>query len=525
MPLSTGDKLGPYEILAPAGAGGMGKVYKARDTRLDRTVALKVLTSQSERFEREARTVAGLNHPNICVLHDIGSHNGTPFMVMEFLEGETLADRLARAPLKLDETLRIATQVGDALDRAHRAGVTHRDITPGNIMLTRDGAKVLDFGLAKTAAKAAAAAPSEATLTKVLTGEHTVLGTPQYMAPELFEGKTADARSDIWAFGAVLYEMATGNKAFEGSSYSSLVGAILAAEPKPMQPVTPVWLERLVRRCLAKDPEERYQNMRDAVLDLRNPPAEAAQPLAPAKRNWAPWAVAAASLALAAAGWALWLTRAQAPLTASVAEISPPPGAHFAPSFYNSGSAISPDGRSLAYVATTGAGQTLIHLRRLESLDTHVIPGTENAARPFWSPDSKSLAFVAGRKLKRVDVAGGAPVILCDASRPRGGTWSDDGVILFAERDSGLMRVPASGGQCAPVTRANVDAGEQFHYYPQFLPGGKRFLYLVREPPTNRACTWQRSTARLRLYGFSTPRSRRAMTRPPVAFSISRTGR
>ena len=212
MPLSPGDKLGSYEILAQAGAGGMGEVYKARDTRLDRTVALKVLTSQSERFEREARTVASLNHPNICILHDIGSHDGTPFMVMEFLEGETLATRIDRGPLPLDEALRIAVQVGDALDRAHRAGVTHRDIKPGNIMLTRDGAKVLDFGLAKVAEKAAAAAPGDATLTKVLSGENAVMGTPQYMAPELFEGKPADARSDIWAFGAVVYEMATGRR-------------------------------------------------------------------------------------------------------------------------------------------------------------------------------------------------------------------------------------------------------------------------------------------------------------------------
>ena len=224
MPLSTGDKLGPYEIVARIGAGGMGEVYKARDTRLDRTVAVKVLPEHiakrddlRARFEREARTVASLNHPNICVLHDIGSHNGTPFMVMEYLEGETLAARMDRGRVPLDEALRIAVQVGDALDRAHRAGVTHRDIKPGNIMLTRDGAKVLDFGLARVAEKATAG-PADVTLTKVLTGENTVMGTPQYMAPELFEGKAADARSDIWAFGAVLYEMVAGKKAFEGST-------------------------------------------------------------------------------------------------------------------------------------------------------------------------------------------------------------------------------------------------------------------------------------------------------------------
>jgi Tol biopolymer transport system component/tRNA A-37 threonylcarbamoyl transferase component Bud32 len=456
----------------------MGVVYKARDTRLDRTVALKILTGQSERFEREARTVASLNHPNICVLHDIGSHDGTPFMVMEFLEGETLAARIARGPAPLAETLRIAMQVGDALDRAHRAGVTHRDIKPGNIMLTRDGAKVLDFGLAKVAEKRAAVGEDDATVTKPLSGEGTVMGTPQYMAPELFEGKAADARSDIWAFGAVVYEMATGKKAFEGSSYASLAGAILAAEPKPMQPVTPAWLERLVRRCLAKDPEARYYSMHDIVLDLRNPPVETA---VPQKRSWLPWMIAAACLALAvtAAGWALLAQRA-APAIATVTEINPPLGGHVA---NTGGFAISPDGRTLAYVADTSSGQRLLHVRRLDSMEPRAIPGSEGAGRPFWSPDSRSIGFGAGGKLKRVDTAGGAPTILCDASFPRGGSWSEDGTILFAERNSGLMRIPAGGGQRVPVTTLKPEAGERSHYYPQFLPGGRRFLYLLRGSP------------------------------------------
>jgi len=484
MPLSAGDRLGTYEILAHAGAGGMGEVYKARDTRLDRTVALKVLTSQNERFEREARTVASLNHPNICVLHDIGAHNGTPFMVMEFLEGETLSAWIARGPLPLADTLRIAIQAGDALDRAHRAGITHRDIKPGNIMLTRDGAKVLDFGLAKVAEKAVPAVPGDATLTNTLSGENVVMGTPQYMAPELFEGKQAGARSDIWAFGAVIYEMATGKKAFEGSSYSSLVGAILAAEPKPMQPLTPAWLERLVRRCLAKDPEDRWQSMRDVVLDLRNPPpTEAAA--TPPKRNWLPWAIAAiaACLALAATGWTLWLTRQPAPAATTMIEINPPAGGRFAPNNNTGGSAISPDGRTLAYVAVTAAGQTLLHIRRLDALEARAIPGTEDAGRPFWSPDSKSVGFVAGGKLKKVDLAGGSPDILCDATASRGGAWSEDGTILFAERTAGLMRIPAGGGQRVPVTAIKPEAGEQSHYYPQWIPGGRRFLYLVRGSP------------------------------------------
>ena len=297
MPLSAGEKLGPYEILSPLGAGGMGEVYKARDTRLDRFVAVKVLPEHiakredlRQRFEREAHAVGSLNHPHICVLHDIGNQDGTGYMVMEHLEGETLAARIARGALPFDQALQLATQIADALDRAHRAGVTHRDVKPANLMLTRDGVKVLDFGLAKSGSKPA---PTEHTLTAALTTEGSVLGTPQYMAPEQFEGKEADTRSDIWAFGAVLYEMVTGEKAFQGKSYSSLVGAILSADPRPMlvKPFTPPALERLVRRCLAKEPEDRYQSMRDVVLDLRMPPQETAA--MPARTSRWPWAVAA----------------------------------------------------------------------------------------------------------------------------------------------------------------------------------------------------------------------------------------
>ena len=286
MTLTAGEKLGPYEIVAPIGAGGMGEVYKARDTRLERTVAVKVLPAHiaeradsQARFEREARAVASLNHPHICVVHDIGPG----YMVMELIEGETLAARIEKGAVPLGEALVWAGQIADALDRAHRAGVTHRDVKPGNIMITRDGVKVLDFGLAKTSS---APGPTEATLTKVLTVEGTVVGTPQYMAPEQFEGREADARSDIWAFGAVVYEMVTGRKAFAGKSYSSLVGAILATDPAPMavKPFTPAWLERLVRRCLAKDAEDRYQSMRDVVLELRSPVGEAV--VAARVRRW-----------------------------------------------------------------------------------------------------------------------------------------------------------------------------------------------------------------------------------------------
>jgi Tol biopolymer transport system component len=480
MPLAAGDQLGPYEVLAPLGAGGMGEVYRARDTRLGRTVALKVLPehiAQREdaraRFEREARAVASLNHPNICTLHDIGPN----YMVLELIEGETLAARIEKGAIPLDQALKLATQIADALDRAHRAGVTHRDVKPQNIMLTRDGVKVLDFGLAKSTAKPA---PTQDTLTAVLTTEGTVLGTPQYMAPEQFEGKEADARSDIWAFGAVLYEMVTGQKAFQGKSYSSLVGAILSADPPPMsvKPFTPAWLERLVRRCLEKDPENRYHAMRDVVLDLRAPPVEVAGP----KPNPWSWRVAAAACLVAAAalGWTAWKYKPREATQPAMFVVEPPEGGRFGSVEVSGGSEISPDGHTLAFVGEAAKGPRMLYVRPLNSLEARALPGTEGAGRPFWSPDSKSLAFFGGPKLRRIDLAGGAPIALCDARNGRGGAWSEDGVILFSEQGSGIQRVPASGGTPSPVTALDRDAAESAHHYPQFLPGGREFLYVLR---------------------------------------------
>lgn len=483
--MTAGDKLGPYEIVAPLGAGGMGEVYKARDTRLDRSVAVKVLPEHiaaredlRQRFEREARAVASLNHPNICTLHDIGSESGAGYMVMEYMEGETLASRLERGAIPLEQAVRFALATGDALDRAHRAGVVHRDVKPANIMLTRDGVKVLDFGLAKS--NPSSATP-EQTLTKALTMEGMVMGTPQYMAPEQFEGREADARADIWAFGAVLYEMLTGQKAFQGKNYSTLLGAILAADPPPMsvKPFTPASLERVVRRCLAKDPEDRYQSMRDVVLDLQSPQESEAAAGPPRRNHWG-WAVAGICLAAAFASWGLWLRGMDdEPMTIKLS-VEPPPGTRFTSIANLAGSAISPDGQTLVFCAISNKGESMLYVRPLDSLEARALPGTENAGRPFWSPDSRSLAFVANSKLKRIDLAGGAPIALCDAASPRGGTWSKEGVILFGDHADGLQRIPASGGKPALVTKVDKEGGETHHYYPQFLPDGKRFLYHVR---------------------------------------------
>ncbi len=468
MPLSPGDKLGPYEILAPLGAGGMGEVYKARDTRLDRTVAVKVLPehiAQREdlraRFEREARAVASLNHPNICTLHDIGPG----YMVMELIEGETLAARIEKGALPFDQALQLATQIADALDRAHRAGVTHRDVKPQNIMLTRDGVKVLDFGLAKSTA--AKPGPTEETLTKVLTTEGTVLGTPQYMAPEQFEGKEADARSDIWAFGAVLYEMGTGRKAFEGKSYSSLVGAILSADPAPMtvKPFTPSWLERLTRRCLAKDPEERYQSMRDIVLDLRTPPPEAVP--APRKATWLPWAIGAA---LAVAGIVLavaWARSSRPPAPRPLAMFDLDIGTEV------SDPALSRDGQRIAFVANRQ-----LAYRDLGSATIHYLARTENALLPFFSPDGKSLGYFASDALVKIALDGGAPTVLCPVQTPRGAAWGDDGVIYVSERyGTTLLRASASGGKCEAIAYSRD--GRFGTAPPAILPGGQRLLTSV----------------------------------------------
>ncbi len=507
MLLSPGTRLGPYEILAPLGAGGMGEVYRARDTRLGRTVAVKVLAAHlaghadlRQRLEREAKAISSLSHPNICVLHDIGHQEGVDFLVMEFLEGETLAKRLEKGPLPLAQVLTCGMQVADALDKAHRRGLVHRDLKPGNIMLTATGAKVLDFGLAKSHPRGAgvSALSVPPTQSSPLTAEGAIVGTFQYMSPEQLEGKDADGRSDIFSLGAVLYEMAAGKKAFPGKSQYSVASAILEKDPEPIraaQPRTPPALERVVSRCLAKDPEDRWQTARDLAVELKwmaqsgaetgFAAGETAAAPVPRQRRERLWMTATAVLGLATlvllAGFVFlqWGAPDIEPLRAY---ILPPEGAAIPASGISGGPAvISPDGKLLAFVAATPEGTRLLWVRPLGSLAAQSLAGTEGAMFPFWSPDSRSLGFFALGKLKRIDLAGGPPLPLCDVGGARGGAWNSGGMILFTPSStSGLFLVSASGGKATPLTKLDLSGAGGSHRWPHFLPDGKHFLYLNR---------------------------------------------
>ncbi|HTV64339.1 MAG TPA: protein kinase [Bryocella sp.] len=502
MPLTSGTKLGPYEIVAPLGAGGMGEVYRARDTRLDRTVAIKILPSHlsndpeaKQRFDREARAISSLNHPNICTLHDVGHQDGTDYLVMEYLEGQTLADRLTKGPLPIDQVLRYAADICDGLEKAHRAGMVHRDLKPGNIMLTKTGAKLLDFGLAKVAtanvvvAAGMTASASTPPASHPLTAQGTVVGTFQYLSPEQIEGHPADARSDIFALGAVLYEMVTGRRAFEGKTATSAMAAVLEREPPPIssiQPLTPIALERLIRTCLEKDPDERWQTAHDVKLQLRQiieggSQASAAVPVIPARNRAMPvaWIVAAALAAIAAVTLFLLYQASQKQLPTIRAEIIPPDKMQFNLSGDHGGPAmISPDGRYIVFSASSADGSQLF-LRALDSTTPQPLPGTEGATFPFWSPDSRSIAFFTDDKLKRVDVGGGTPVTICGSTLGRGGSWGPDGTIVAAlSYNAGISRVPAGGGTPTPVTKLD-GVTYSSHRWPWFLPDGKHFLYVA----------------------------------------------
>jgi Tol biopolymer transport system component len=494
MAIAAGTRLGPYEIVAPLGAGGMGEVYRARDTRLERSVAIKILPAQFSsdpvhklRFEREAKTISQLNHPHICVLHDVGHQDGIDYLVMECVEGETLAKRLENGPLPLEQVLKLGAQIADALDKAHRSGVVHRDLKPGNIMLTPSGAKLLDFGLAKPVAPLA----NLATLTaskedSPVTERGTIVGTFQYMSPEQVEGQELDGRSDIFSLGTVLYEMATGKRAFEGKSRLSVASAILEKDPAPIstiKPMTPPGLNHAIRRCLTKDREERWQTARDLARELtwvgeEKYSSKAPQPAARRREAFA-WGLAALCALLS-----IWLGFKHLGGTPSPHDrpvrlsLLSPESTSFVPNNF----AISPDGHRLAFVAFAQDGGTALWIRSLAAGTGQQLTGTEGATYPFWSPNSRQVGFFARSKLKSVDPSSSAVQIICDAPGVGGGTWNDHGTIVFVENRSSqssvrLMKVSAAGGRPEPATKMIPSAASPL--WPSFLPDGDHFMYFL----------------------------------------------
>jgi Tol biopolymer transport system component len=497
MTLNSGSRLGPYEIVSPIGAGGMGEVYRAKDTRLEREVAVKVLPkhlSSSEemrqRFEREAKAISQLSHPHICALYDVGSHEGIEYLVMELLEGETLAARLAKGALPLEQTLRFGVEIAEALDKAHRQGIVHRDLKPGNVMLTKAGVKLLDFGLAKVMSPAqkqsdVTSLPTVAGAAN-LTEQGTILGTFQYMAPEQLEGQEADARTDIFAFGCVLYEMATGNKAFSGTSRASLITAIMSADPPPVssvQRMSPAAFDRVVKTCLAKDPEDRWQSAADVAKELKWV-AEGSQAgvAAPAtfagRRKWRErlaWTVAALALIFGIVA-AFRPGQAKSPGELVRFAMTAPPGQSFASTV-----GLAPDGKRLLLLLWDENGRTSIWVRPLDSLEARRVPGTEGARGPFWSPDGREIAFFLDGKLKRIGADGGPLQTICDAGSGFSGSWSPNGTIAFTmEFGAGIVAVPAAGGTPNPVTALDEKRGEVGHFYPDFLPDGRHFVFVAR---------------------------------------------
>jgi serine/threonine protein kinase len=497
MALTSGTKLGPYEIQSPLGAGGMGEVYRARDVRLGRTVAIKILPAHlssspeaKQRLEREARAISSLNHPNICTLHDVGHQNGTDFLVMEYLEGETLADRLVKGPLPPERVLKYGVEICEGLEKAHKTGVIHRDLKPGNIMLTKTGAKLMDFGLAK-AVTASATPASNLTMTfsrpsadQPLTAQGMVVGTFQYMSPEQIEGKEADVRSDIFALGAVLYEMATGKRAFAGKSQASVVAAILASEPPPissLKPMLPAILDHVVTTCLAKDPDERWQTAHDVRKQLNWIAQTGAQIGMPAgslaeHKNWnrAGWLLVGLLLLVIVGGGAAWWVNAR----------NTPPTMYFTSPvpFAANDVALSPDGRTVALVAySEQANKYMIWTYEVGGRAPATVQGTEDASHPFWSPDGRFIGFFAQGKLKKIDAfSGRSAQVLCDAPHGRGGTWNREGVILFSpDVYEGLYRVSSAGGTPLEVTKPDASRSESSHRWPVFLPDQRHFLYLA----------------------------------------------
>ena len=514
MPLVPGARLGAYEALALLGAGGMGEVYKARDTRLGRSVALKILHAHvaadplwRRRFEREARAISQLNHPRICTLYDVGEEGSSQFLVMEFVEGETLAHRLKKGPLPIDVAVRHAIEVAEGLDHAHRAGITHRDLKPANVMLTRSGAKLLDFGVAKLREEGAEVTrsldravneleqhPNQPLIhsrpTGLLTDVGIVLGTFEYMAPEQLQGHEVDARTDIFGFGVVLYEALTGRKPFEASTQAGLIGAILMSDPPPMstlRPAVPPLLELVVQRCLAKDPDERWQTVRDLIASLRWVKENTPLSLPPGARQlprMSQAAIGAVVVAILTSG-AMFLRTATRPERDSPLErwdVALPTGHSLAAELVPS-LALSSDGNHLVYRAQSGTG-TQLYVRHLDQFEARLIQGSVDAHTPFFAPDGQSIGFMANARIFRVPTDGGPPEVICDAPSltpgSPGATWGPDGTIVFAAGTSGLMYVSSAGGIPETLTMPDSARGEVTHISPQFLPGGKELLFTIR---------------------------------------------
>ena len=489
MALTPGSRLGIYEVTAQIGEGGMGQVFRAHDTKLNRDVALKVLPDafasdpdRLARFTREAHALAALNHTNIAHIHGLEESSGVRALVMELVEGPTLADRIAQGPIPIDEALPIARQIAEALEAAHEQGIVHRDLKPANIKVRPDGTvKVLDFGLAKATEPVVASTPSMSRsptiTTPAMTQAGIILGTAAYMSPEQARGKIVDKRADIWAFGAVLYEMLTGRRAFPGDDLSLTLAAVMMQDPAwaAFPPATPSNVRQLLRRCLVKDPRQRIRDMGDVRLAL-----EAAHDPAPAPNRqtrhplvWASGVVVVASLALTAS--ALWNRPAAAHKTAVRFTIPLPSGQEII-----SYPAITRDGQTVAYVAQQGTDDAQLYLRDLNSFEPRAVAGSSGARQPFFSPDGKWVAFFAQGQLQKAEVTGGTPVRLAEASYPFGGTWNDDNTIIYTvSLGSGLMRIPASGGMPESLTKPDGAAQGYAHVFPQALPGGRRVLFTM----------------------------------------------
>ncbi len=489
MPLIPGTRIGPYEIASPLGAGGMGEVFRARDTKLNRDVAIKVLpaafaqdSERVARFRREAQVLASLNHPNIAAIHGLEESDGVLALALELVEGEDLAERLTRGATPVDESIAVAKQIAEGLEAAHEKGIVHRDLKPANLKLTKDGTvKILDFGLAKAYGSEAEATASEGlsqspTLSRQLTEAGVIFGTAAYMSPEQARGGTVDKRADIWAFGVVLFEMLTGKRLFTGETVSDTLAAVLRQEIdwRALPASTPPGLSRLLERCLDRDSKKRLRDIGEARIALEERLATPDTVRASSGMRALPWALA---LLLALALWAPWRP---APTPAPPLRLSAELGASASLSTaFGPAAILSPNGRLLAFVASPGTGERqLLHLRRLEQLDAAPLAGTEGARDPFFSPDGEWIAFFAEGKLKKVSVSGRAAVTLCDAPNPWGGSWAEDGTIFFTpEAGVGLSRVSSAGGTPQTLTTPDQASQEQTHRWPQALPGGKAVLY------------------------------------------------